>query len=300
MTPVSLNPPGPSIGQNQLFISPNNQDCRFLFNTLDQSQSIEIGRLRENYHQDIDKLVLHDDGSSSSNHQLCNSISCDRNLSSHKMEEEDSKNGHGCAKWMSSKMRLMKKMMRPSSSAATDKAINTTTTSTTTTITTTSPRFQNEGHQNRYSQRSPRNNSTTTTRVCSDCNTSSTPLWRSGPKGPKSLCNACGIRQRKLRRAMAEAANGLAKPVNAPSTKTRVHNKEKKYRKNHFAQLKNKYKTTRTSAAGSSQGVRKLECFKDLAISLSNNLAFHEQVFPRDEVAEAALLLMDLSCGFHF
>uniref|UniRef100_A0A3Q7HB71 GATA-type domain-containing protein n=1 Tax=Solanum lycopersicum TaxID=4081 RepID=A0A3Q7HB71_SOLLC len=43
-------------------------------------------------------------------------------------------------------------------------------------------------------------------RVCTDCNTTKTPLWRSGPKGPKSLCNACGIRQRKARRAMAAAA----------------------------------------------------------------------------------------------
>ncbi|KAL6839384.1 hypothetical protein ACP4OV_030654 [Aristida adscensionis] len=39
-------------------------------------------------------------------------------------------------------------------------------------------------------------------RMCSDCNTTKTPLWRSGPCGPKSLCNACGIRQRKARRAM--------------------------------------------------------------------------------------------------
>ncbi|XP_047076666.1 protein CYTOKININ-RESPONSIVE GATA TRANSCRIPTION FACTOR 1-like [Lolium rigidum] len=47
-------------------------------------------------------------------------------------------------------------------------------------------------------------------RVCSDCNTSKTPLWRSGPRGPKSLCNACGIRQRKARRAMAAAAAVVA------------------------------------------------------------------------------------------
>ncbi|KAJ1442801.1 Zinc finger, GATA-type [Sesbania bispinosa] len=230
------------------------------------------------------------------------SSACDPNLSfSSKMEDqEDSKNCHGSAKWMSSKMRLMKKMMRPSTTPTTthDKAINTTTSATPL-----SPRFQNQGQENRYSQRSPRNNNnnSTTTRVCSDCNTSSTPLWRSGPMGPKSLCNACGIRQRKARRAMAEAANGLATPLNnASSTKTRVHhhNKEKKPRINHFGQFKNKHKaTTTTSAAGSSQGVRKLECFKDLAISLRNNSGF-QQVFPRDEVAEAALLLMDLSCGF--
>ncbi|RCV22618.1 hypothetical protein SETIT_4G234800v2 [Setaria italica] len=45
-------------------------------------------------------------------------------------------------------------------------------------------------------------------RVCSDCNTTKTPLWRSGPCGPKSLCNACGIRQRKARRAMMASAGG--------------------------------------------------------------------------------------------
>ncbi|KAI5658614.1 hypothetical protein M9H77_27407 [Catharanthus roseus] len=36
-------------------------------------------------------------------------------------------------------------------------------------------------------------------KFCVDCKTTKTPLWRSGPAGPKSLCNACGIRQRKRR-----------------------------------------------------------------------------------------------------
>ncbi|KAK4800263.1 hypothetical protein SAY86_020750 [Trapa natans] len=39
-------------------------------------------------------------------------------------------------------------------------------------------------------------------KVCADCGTSTTPLWRSGPAGPKSLCNACGIKSRKKRRAV--------------------------------------------------------------------------------------------------
>ncbi|CAI0628314.1 unnamed protein product [Linum tenue] len=51
---------------------------------------------------------------------------------------------------------------------------------------------------------------TVVVRVCADCNTTKTPLWRSGPRGPKSLCNACGIRQRKARRAMAAAAAAAA------------------------------------------------------------------------------------------
>jgi len=35
---------------------------------------------------------------------------------------------------------------------------------------------------------------------CSHCATSDTPLWRMGPQGAKSLCNACGLRWRKTGR----------------------------------------------------------------------------------------------------
>ncbi|XP_052196636.1 GATA transcription factor 18-like [Diospyros lotus] len=46
-------------------------------------------------------------------------------------------------------------------------------------------------------------------RRCANCDTTSTPLWRNGPRGPKSLCNACGIRFKKEeRRATAAAASG--------------------------------------------------------------------------------------------
>ncbi|XP_044482349.1 GATA transcription factor 15-like [Mangifera indica] len=37
-------------------------------------------------------------------------------------------------------------------------------------------------------------------KFCTDCKTTKTPLWRGGPAGPKSLCNACGIRYRKKKR----------------------------------------------------------------------------------------------------
>ncbi|CBI39566.3 unnamed protein product, partial [Vitis vinifera] len=39
-------------------------------------------------------------------------------------------------------------------------------------------------------------------KCCTDCKTTKTPLWRGGPAGPKSLCNACGIRYRKRRSSM--------------------------------------------------------------------------------------------------
>ncbi|KAF2598998.1 hypothetical protein F2Q68_00012175 [Brassica cretica] len=39
-------------------------------------------------------------------------------------------------------------------------------------------------------------------RCCSDCRTTKTPMWRGGPSGPKSLCNACGIRFMRQRRSV--------------------------------------------------------------------------------------------------
>ncbi|XP_050384335.1 protein CYTOKININ-RESPONSIVE GATA TRANSCRIPTION FACTOR 1-like [Argentina anserina] len=33
---------------------------------------------------------------------------------------------------------------------------------------------------------------------CADCKTTKTPMWRNGQGGSKTLCNACGIRLRKL------------------------------------------------------------------------------------------------------
>ncbi|XP_050203545.1 GATA transcription factor 16-like [Mercurialis annua] len=38
-------------------------------------------------------------------------------------------------------------------------------------------------------------------KICVDCQTTRTPCWRSGPDGPKTLCNACGIRYRKKSRS---------------------------------------------------------------------------------------------------
>ncbi|CAA2970984.1 GATA transcription factor 18-like [Olea europaea subsp. europaea] len=45
-------------------------------------------------------------------------------------------------------------------------------------------------------------------RRCANCDTTSTPLWRNGPRGPKSLCNACGIRFKKEERRATAATAG--------------------------------------------------------------------------------------------
>ncbi|KAG5621109.1 hypothetical protein H5410_006327 [Solanum commersonii] len=57
-------------------------------------------------------------------------------------------------------------------------------------------------------------------RRCANCDTTSTPLWRNGPRGPKSLCNACGIRFKKEERraSAAAAANGNAGGIGMESS----------------------------------------------------------------------------------
>ncbi|WVZ20655.1 hypothetical protein V8G54_007977 [Vigna mungo] len=132
------------------------------------------------------------------------------------------------------------------------------------------------------------NNNSVTARVCADCHTTKTPLWRTGPTGPKSLCNACGIRQRKARRAIVTAAttaNGTkrleAKKSEAKKGK-KLHSKGKKLKTGSAPVLvKKKRKPAKHG--------KKFGAFEDLSVRF-------QQVFPQDE-KEAAILLMALSHG---
>ncbi|OMO91661.1 Zinc finger, GATA-type [Corchorus olitorius] len=214
-------------------------------------------------------------------------------------QDEEEVRNETAAKWMSSKMRIMRKMMSSSSDHHGDNNSSNSSTR---------PKFEDQKQQQHQlpSSSSPDNscsnssynNNNNTIRVCADCNTTKTPLWRSGPRGPKSLCNACGIRQRKARRAMAAAAaaaaangsiNVAAESTKPSSIKSKVQHKAKRSSNNG---LKNK--KCKLSSSQSHQGRKKL-CFEDLRVILSKNSAFH-RVFPQDE-KEAAILLMALSYG---
>ena len=46
--------------------------------------------------------------------------------------------------------------------------------------------------------RRPRSYSGNSPKRCVECNRSDTPMWRSGPMGPSTLCNACGVRYRNM------------------------------------------------------------------------------------------------------
>ncbi|KAL7136739.1 hypothetical protein ABFS83_10G050600 [Erythranthe nasuta] len=204
-------------------------------------------------------------------------------------------------KWMSSKIRLMKRMNK--NIPAKPKIDSDRNPSSNSSLLESSDHLSS-GNSSSYNNN---NNSNYPIRVCADCNTTKTPLWRSGPKGPKSLCNACGIRQRKARRAMAAAAAAASGAVVAanqppPVLKIKVQHKEKIGKNNgHSSQLKKRCITAvdNTNAAGSSadstnNGKKKLG-FEEFLINLSNNLSIH-RVFPDDE-KDAAILLMALSSG---
>ncbi|KAE8676023.1 GATA transcription factor 23 [Hibiscus syriacus] len=138
-------------------------------------------------------------------------------------------------------------------------------------------------------------NTNNATRACSDCNKTTTPLRRRGSRGPKSLCNACGIRQRKARRALEAAANGAAVVTDAAPLKIKVHgNKEmKKSRRVYKKQLKS---NSGNNCLHAEMERQKRLCLKEFGLSLSRNSGLR-RVFPRD-VEDAAILPMELSCGF--
>ncbi|KAK9683875.1 hypothetical protein RND81_10G171200 [Saponaria officinalis] len=167
-------------------------------------------------------------------------------------------------------------------------------------------------------------------RMCSDCHTTTTPLWRSGPQGPKSLCNACGIRQRKARRAAMAAAAAAAdfskdttttvtSPLSSTTTTTttttttfqspkpiiideEIRSKlNLHHEKNHTLPLKKRSKTLHFSSFNNNNNSNNNDNnnINDNNNNNNNNYYYNsssQREFPRDE-EEGAILLMALSCG---
>uniref|UniRef100_A0A0A9AWV6 GATA-type domain-containing protein n=1 Tax=Arundo donax TaxID=35708 RepID=A0A0A9AWV6_ARUDO len=173
-------------------------------------------------------------------------------------------------------------------------------------------------------------------RVCSDCNTTKTPLWRSGPCGPKSLCNACGIRQRKARRAMmasgasSTATDGAKAAVLGDAVPTHPKVKEKRADVDRSLPFKKRCKVVQdhTAAAAAAPPTDKAvvqATAEVVGASLSRDLVDNigliswsrpspapapaaaattcssfrpSPALPvQDEITDAAMLLMTLSCG---
>lgn len=60
-------------------------------------------------------------------------------------------------------------------------------------------------------------------RKCSHCETTKTPQWREGPNGPKTLCNACGVRFRSGR--LVPEYRPASSPTFIPSVHSNSHRK---------------------------------------------------------------------------
>lgn len=67
------------------------------------------------------------------------------------------------------------------------------------------------------------------TRKCTHCEVTKTPQWREGPKGPKTLCNACGVRYRSGR--LLPEYRPAASPTFVPSMHSNSHRKVLEMRK---------------------------------------------------------------------
>ncbi|KAK3115678.1 white collar 2 type of transcription factor [Teratosphaeriaceae sp. CCFEE 6253] len=54
--------------------------------------------------------------------------------------------------------------------------------------------------------------------VCADCGTLDSPEWRKGPRGPKTLCNACGLRWAKKEKKRSGPENGASNSPLGPQS----------------------------------------------------------------------------------
>uniref|UniRef100_A0A6N2NLP0 GATA-type domain-containing protein n=1 Tax=Salix viminalis TaxID=40686 RepID=A0A6N2NLP0_SALVM len=270
VTPVYLSPASSSYPfvadlkeehRLQLFLSPPHQaatdslsgPASFFSTTHDQRESKLKGSSRQHddheartayfncmvsnlhfLHLNVDKVSIslgrssdHKLFPSSSFHPMVNDDDSNfHKLFSSKTEDSTEGSGDSSVNWMPSRMRLMQKMTSSNRSETDHQP------------TKFMLKFHDRTYLNNEIINTPSNSSNI--RVCSDCNTTSTPLWRSGPRGPKSLCNACGIRQRKARRAAAAAADGRVISNQASSSpKSKVNSKViRKLRTSHVAQGK--------------------------------------------------------------
>ncbi|XP_073135121.1 GATA transcription factor 15-like [Henckelia pumila] len=116
----------------------------------------------------------------------------------------------------------------------------------------------------------------TNIKTCVDCGTSKTPLWRGGPAGPKSLCNACGIKSRKKRRALSGVA--IKEDKKKPKKSKNIQNGSSSSSKINLS-LKNKL----------------WELDRDLVLQRPRSNINQRRKLGEEE--QAAFLLMALSCS---
>ncbi|XP_021771890.1 GATA transcription factor 17-like [Chenopodium quinoa] len=131
-------------------------------------------------------------------------------------------------------------------------------------------------------------------KFCADCKTTKTPLWRSGPHGPRSLCNACGIRFRKRKMADDDQQQQSNSEMRGESD-DQINNDQLLKMNYNYGDIDDMILAQRSSSSSSSSSSSQLKkqrsSSEDSINSSKRNLG---------EVEQAAVLLMSLSCGSVF
>ncbi|KAG7542690.1 Zinc finger GATA-type [Arabidopsis thaliana x Arabidopsis arenosa] len=143
-----------------------------------------------------------------------------------------------------------------------------------------------------------------TKKTCVDCGTSRTPLWRGGPAGPKSLCNACGIKSRKKRQAALGIRQEDNKMKNKCNNNLNLENRTVKIGKGEPGNVKNKIKTDPenfSSSNNNKKNVKRVGRFLDFGFkvpAMKRSAVEKKRLWRKlGEEERAAILLMALSCG---
>ncbi|KAI9194959.1 hypothetical protein LWI28_010428 [Acer negundo] len=131
------------------------------------------------------------------------------------------------------------------------------------------------------------NNQVNEKKTCADCGTTKTPLWRGGPAGPKSLCNACGIRSRKKRRAVLG--------INKEERKPRKHNSSQSQSQSCSSNNNNNNSNSNNSKLGESLKERLMALGREVLMQKSTVEKQRKKKLGEEE--QAAVLLMALSYG---
>lgn len=94
---------------------------------------------------------------------------------------------------------------------------------------------------------------------CENCQKTNTPMWRAGPSGPKSLCNACGLRWKKgvlkldvtgAERVVDVDSDSFTENTSMPRKEKKVMVVSGKLRSGKVAKKSSKDKRKRTGAVG--------------------------------------------------